>query len=165
MTSFTLTLTNYKLHEKIRWLHLWSSQRTRKCLGGAWIICIIYLYIYAQICIKMIISSVICIYDTRSDRFYPCLGMYLSKHRPSRTPSSCVFFLSSRRSKATTSRLHRRESGWLHSNGNHTWLIYWIICPIRRLMSKFETYFIWRCDAFEKSRRQMKEDSNLDAKR
>ena len=38
MVLFILALTNYKLHKKVRWLHLWSSQRTRKCLGGAWII-------------------------------------------------------------------------------------------------------------------------------
>ena len=31
-------ITNSKLHKKVRWLHLWSSQRTRKCVGGTWII-------------------------------------------------------------------------------------------------------------------------------
>ena len=36
MMLFILTLTNYKLHKKVRWLHLWSSQRARKRLGGTW---------------------------------------------------------------------------------------------------------------------------------
>ena len=35
-------------------------------------------------------------YNTRSDHFYICLGMYSSKYRPSRLPPNCVAFSFSR---------------------------------------------------------------------
>ena len=122
-------------------------------------------WVHAQTWIKMIRSSIIHAYNTRSNHFYPCLGVYSSKCRPNTLPPSSIIFSFSLWSKAMTLRLHRRKSGWLHSNGDHAWLIYWIICPIYRFASKLESYFIWRRDAFEKSRRRANEGSNLDVER
>ena len=91
--------------------------------------------------------------------------MYSSKHRPSRLPPNCVVFSFSRRIKAMTLRLHRCKSGWLNSNGNHNWFIYWIICPICRLMSKLESYFIWQYNAFERCIVKWSLDWKLDIRR
>ena len=94
----------------------------------------------------MIRSSIICMYNTRPDRLYTYLGVYSSKHRPNRLPPSSITFSFSLWIKAMTLRLHRRKWGWLHSNGNHTWFIYSIICPIYRFVSKLEPWFIWHCN-------------------
>ena len=44
-------------------------------------------------------------------------------------------------SKAMTLRLYRCKLRSLHSNGTHTWFIYWIVCPIRRRISNMIPYF------------------------
>ena len=74
-------------------------------------------WVHAQTWIKMIRSSVIYIIDTRSDHPYPYLGVYSSKYRPNTLPPNSIIFSFSLWSKAMTLRLHRRKSGWLHSNG------------------------------------------------
>ena len=91
------------------------------------------------------------------------LGVYSSKHRPNRLPPSSIIFSFSLWIKAMTLRLHRRKWGWLHSNGNHTWFIYSIICPIYRFVSKLEPWFIWHCDAFEKLQCQMNQGSSWES--
>ena len=119
-------------------------------------------WVHAQTWIKMIRSSVIYIIDTRSDHPYPYLGVYSSKYRPNTLPPNSIIFSFSLWIKAMTLRLHRRKWGWLHSNGNHTWFIYSIICPIYRFVSKLEPWFIWHCNAFEKLKKSREEAEDRD---
>ena len=73
MISFILTLTNYKLHEKVSWLAM--VEPTHQKMSGRRLDNYMPKYGY-----KTINSSVICMYDTRSDHFYPYFGIYSSAY-------------------------------------------------------------------------------------
>ena len=64
-----------------------------------------------------------------------------------------------------TLRLHGCKLRSVHSTSNYTWLIYWIICFIRRCMSNMSPYFIWQYNAFERCIVKWSLDWKLDIRR
>ena len=125
-------ITNSKLHKKVRWLHLWSSFKTRLNLGGTRIIICrnmdkkwLILVSHAYVILEMIILSI--------------FGHIIIHIRPNRFPQNWWILWVSRWSEGMTLRLHGCKLRSVHSSSNYTWLIYGIICPICRRMSNFQS--------------------------